>query len=155
MRWDLTLVGWIHSLINNLSHLPGWDDFSHIISCLHALLLKMIKDILACLIFLRSSQAELHGKRLSFRNMLKSVSKWIHSSNRTRLRKMISTTEKPANSAAMFSRHFQKHKRSRMQNGFCEAVFLMRNICLKTLVFLISQMSACLYKFFKRRSKLH
>ena len=90
MRWDLTLVGWIHSLINNLSHLPGWDDFSHIISCLHALLLKMIKDILACLIFLRSSRSELHGKRLPLRNMLKS--KWIHSSNRT-LRKMISTTE--------------------------------------------------------------
>ena len=49
--------------------------------------------------------------------------------------------ENPANMTTMYSEHLQQLKRSRLQEIFCVADFLIRNICSKIFVLLISQSS--------------
>ena len=47
--------------------------------------------------------------------------------------------ENCANMTTMYLEHLQQLGRSRLQETFCVANFLIRNICSKTFVFLISQ----------------
>ena len=49
--------------------------------------------------------------------------------------------ENPADMTTMYSEHLQQLKRSRFQEIFCVADFLLRKICSKTFAFFISQSS--------------
>ena len=64
--------------------------------------LNTFNEGLVRLTILRSSHLELHQKRISLKNILKSVCKWIHSSKRTRLLKLISARE-------VFGEYYQQH----------------------------------------------
>ena len=44
--------------------------------------------------------------------------------------------DNPANMTTMCSKRSQQLKRSRLQEKFCVAAFLIRNVCSKTFVFL-------------------
>ena len=44
-------------------------------------------------------------------------------------------SENPSNMATIYSEHSQQLKRSRLQEKFCVAAFLIRNLCSETVVF--------------------
>ena len=92
--------------------------------------------------FLRSSLPELPENVFSLK-VYKHFIKYLYMNSEQQTNKVTKSNifffESLANDTAMFSEHFEHLKRSRLQKKFCVAVFLIRNICLKTFVFLISE----------------
>ena len=92
--------------------------------------------------FLRSSLPELPVLRFFSQSLQTFYKVFVHefrAANEQVTKNNIFFFESLANDKVMFSEHFEHLKRSRLQKKFCVAVFLIRNICLKTFVFLISE----------------
>ena len=106
-----------------------------------------MKNVLPCLFnILKKQPTRAAGKKIlpKFNN----ISKYLYMKSQQQTKKVTRNDifrcrffENPTNITTMYSEHSQQLKRSRLQEKFCVADFLIRNICSKTFVFLMSQSS--------------